>query len=74
MTITITIEVDEQDAEHLEDFVSWAQTEHFKAVIPSMDADKAWAVRQATNRISAAILGQMPANKHRRSCSLRATT
>lgn len=67
MTITITIEVNEQDANHLEDFVSWAQTEHFKAAIPSRDADKAWDVRQATNRISAAIQGQMPAKKRRRS-------
>ncbi|MDX9987355.1 MULTISPECIES: hypothetical protein [Thiothrix] len=67
MTITITIEVNEQDAKHLEDFVSWAQTEHFKAAIPSRDADKAWDVRQATNRISAAIQGQMPAKKRRRS-------
>ena len=67
MTITITIEVNEQDAKHLEDFVSGAQTEHFKAAIPSRDADKAWAVRQATNRISAAIQGQMPAKKRRRS-------
>ena len=67
MTITITIEVNEQDAKHLEDFVSWAQTEHFKAAIPSRDADKAWDVCQATNRISAAIQGQMPAKKRRRS-------
>ncbi|MBJ6609236.1 MAG: hypothetical protein JG718_02670 [Candidatus Thiothrix moscowensis] len=58
MTVTVTIEVDEQDAEH---------SEHFKAVIPSRDADKAWAVRQATNRISAAIQGQIPAKKRRRS-------
>ena len=67
MTVTVTIEVNEQDANHLEDFVSWAQTEHFKAAIPSRDADKAWDVRQATNRISAAIQGQMPAKKRRRS-------
>jgi type II secretory pathway pseudopilin PulG len=55
MAITVTIEIDPQDATHLEDFVNWATTEHFKAAIPSRDADKAWEVRQAANRISAAI-------------------
>jgi hypothetical protein len=52
---TVTIEISREDADHLEDFVNWATTQNFKEAVPSRDADKAWAVRQAANRISAAI-------------------
>ena len=55
MTVTVTIEVDRKDADHFEDFVNWALTEHFRAAIPSRDADKAWEIRQAANRISSAL-------------------
>lgn len=51
----ITVEIDEDDARLLEDFVQWARTDHVREVVPSKDADTAYAMRVAMTRISSTL-------------------